>query len=149
MNGVVPTLEEIEKRYDERREEDMLGFEVNEYIPYMSFDKLRTIAKEDASDDDVRKIMSTLTRDRMLDVMEDYMEFAWDKANNMRGISANRSIEHYVAWTWLAGDSDLSSEIDDMAWHGYHYYGKPILERICEFYGWEWKDWDDGVRTNE
>ena len=144
----VPTKEEVDKRYDERGEGDIIGFETDEYLIYMSFDKLRTIVKPEMSDDDLREAMSELSRDHMLDTMREYMAFAWEKANNMRGISANRSIEHYVAWTWLAGDAGLSAEIGDMAWNEYCYYGKPILERICNFYGWDYGLWDDGVRTN-
>ena len=148
MNNVVPTKEEVDSRYDSMRDRDMLGFEVDEYFAFMSFDKIRSIAKEEATDDDINDIMRTLSHDDMIETMLGYMPFAWDKANDMRGISANRSIEHYVAWTWLAGDASLSEEIEDMATRYYCYYGKPILERICDFYGWDWKQWDDGVRTN-
>ena len=71
------------------------------------------------------------------------MEFAWDKANNCRGISASRSIDHYSVWIWLLGDEDKLSDIRD-----YEYYGKPQLVEICELYGWDHSKWDDGVRTN-
>ena len=148
MNKVVPTKEEVDIRYDSRRSKDILGFEVDEYVLYMSFGKLRSIANKEATDDDIKDLMRTLSRDDMLETMLGYMEFAWGKANGMRGISSNRSVEHYVAWTWLAGDVSLSKEIEDMAVSYYCYYGKPILERICEFYGWEWNKWDDGARTN-
>ena len=148
MDNVVPTVEEVDKRYDERSADDIIGFETNEYLKYMSFDKVRAIVKKDMTDDELRNILCDVSRDYMLNHMEEYMEFAWEKANGMRGISANRSIEHYVAWTWLAGDDEFSADIDRMAWDGYCYYGKPILEMICEFYGWDWKAWDDGVRTN-
>lgn len=148
MDNVVPTVEEVDERYEERREDDILGFEVNEYIVYMSFNKVRSIVEKDVTDEAIKDVLEHVSRDNMLKVMLDYMEFAWDKANNMRGISANRSIEHYVAWTWLAGDAGLSAEIEKMAWDDYCYYGKQILERICEFYGWDWKQWDNGVRTN-
>ena len=148
MDVVVPTVEEIDKRYDERNEGDIIGFETNEYLMFMSFDKVRGIVNKEVGDDELRGLLKPVSREHMLEVMQGYMEFAWGKANDMRGISANRSIEHYVAWTWLAGDADLSSEIGRMAWDDYCYYGKPILEHICMFYGWDWKVWDDGVRTN-
>ena len=148
MNKVVPTKEEVDKRYDDREERDIIGFEVGEYMVYMSFEKVRSMVKDDVSDSAIRNILEPVSRDYMIKSMHDYMEFAWGKANDMRGISANRSIGHYVAWTWLAGDVSLSKEIEDMAVSYYCYYGKPILERICEFYGWEWNKWDDGARTN-
>ena len=148
MSVVVPTVEEIDKRYDERGEGDIIGFETNEYLMYMSFDKVRSIVAESVSDDELRELLKPASREHMLKVMFDYMEFAWGKANDQRGISANRSIEHYVAWVWLAGDAELSDEIDKMAWDEYCYYGKPILERICNYYEWDYSIWDDGVRTN-
>ena len=148
MDNVVPTVEEVDSRYDSRRDMDMLGFEVDEYVVYMSFDKIRSIAKEEANDDDINGLMRTLSHDGMLETMLGYMEFAWGKANGMRGISASRSIAHYIAWTWLAGDAEFSAKIESDDLEGYCYYGKPILESICEFYGWDWKVWDNGVRTN-
>jgi hypothetical protein len=78
--------------------------------------------------------------------MLEYMPFAWDKANDMRGLSAGRSVQHFVGWTWLAGDDELSAWCDDNS--NYQHYGKEILVRICEHYGWDWRQWDDGVRTN-
>jgi len=50
MNNVVPTKEEVDSMYDSRRDMDMLGFEVDEYVPYMSYGKIRSMAKEEATD---------------------------------------------------------------------------------------------------
>src|SRR5690606_39412432 len=80
-------------------------------------------------------------RDSLLAEMERYMPFAWEKANNMRGLSANRSMAHYTSWTWLAGD-DLGDLLD------YEFYGKDHLVRICEHYDWDHSRWDDGKRSN-
>jgi hypothetical protein len=71
------------------------------------------------------------------------MDFAWDKANNGRGISANRSIAHYQAWLWLLGVEWCDTLMDD-----YEFYGKPQLIRICEYLGLDPKQWDDGERVN-
>ena len=73
--------------------------------------------------------------------MKEYMEFAWEKANEFRGLSAMRSMHHYTAWTWLLGD-DFGNLLQ------YDYYGKDNLIRICEHYGWDHTKWDDGVRSN-
>ena len=48
---------------------------------------------------------------------------------------------HYMAWVWLAGD-DLGDLTD------YQYYGKDNLVKICDHYGWDSSQWDDGERTN-
>ena len=139
----VPTQSEVDERYEARLPGDPLGFEVDEYTPYMSCGGLRAIAKEGTTDEDIAEVQSELTQEAMLKEMEEYMEFAWGKANDERGISANRSIQHYIAWTWLAGDRDLSAEVERLYAEEYDFYGKPILRKICEFYGWDWKQWDE------
>lgn len=74
-----------------------------------------------------------------------YMDFAWNKANECRGLSAGRSIQHIQAWLWMLGEEQASREIED-----YSQYGKPQLRAICEHFGLDWKQWDDGNwRNNE
>jgi hypothetical protein len=45
---------------------------------------------------------------------------------------------------WLMGNKALEGmeEIE------YEHYGKEKLIYVCEFFGLDWKQWDDGVRTN-
>ncbi|OEU75012.1 MAG: hypothetical protein BA864_14155 [Desulfuromonadales bacterium C00003093] len=133
----VPTKEEVDARYTERAPADMLGFEVDEYTPYMSVEGMRPLAKEGVTDETLKEIQLTLNRGEMVADMERYMEFAIGKANDQRGISANRSIQHYIAWTWLSGDAEFSSTIETMYEHGYTGWGIPILRKICEFYGFD------------
>lgn len=76
------------------------------------------------------------------------MEFAWGKANGCRGLSAGRSLEHMQAWVWLMGDDDFWSELDASIEHAYQYYGKPQLVLICNHYGLDWSQWDDGIWRN-
>jgi hypothetical protein len=133
------TDEEIIARIRNRQEYDDLGWETSELIIRLPFEKAKSFLKPEvtAGEYEVRP----RDRDSILKAMLDYMPFAWDKANNCRGISAARSMCHYMAWTWLAGD-DFGDLLD------YEFYGKPHLERICEHYGWDWKQWDDGRRRN-
>jgi len=133
----LPTKDEVDKRYEARRPRDILGFEVDEYLPYMSIRGLRAIADADVTDDTLVGFQKELNRESIIGGMGVYMAFAIEKAENMRGISANRSIEHYIAWTWLAGDKDFSSKIMDLYAHEYSAYGIHILREICEFYGFD------------
>ena len=55
-----------------------------------------------------------------------------------------RSIEHMKAWLWLLNDP-LGARLDDL----YRHYGKPCLRAICEKYGWDWRQWDDGSWRND
>ena len=132
------THEEILRRIEERKPLDMLGFEWHLYLNCLPFDKIRHFFKPDADGTNWR--VSTTEDVRVLAV--DYMPFAWEKANGCRGLSAGRSIMHYIAWMWLLGEDGF----DDMA--GYEYYGKDELIQICKHLGLDHTQWDDGVRVN-
>jgi hypothetical protein len=73
-----------------------------------------------------------------------YLAFAWEKANDKKGLSAIRSIRHYVGWLWLLGCDNFDDLFDN-----YKYYGKPQLERISDYFNVSWKELDDGVREND
>ncbi len=131
----VPTKEEVDARHNDRARGDPSRFEADEYIPYMSLDGMRQLVKEGTTEEVLERLQLTLTSEEMIADMEKYMPFAFEKAHDQRGISANRSIQHYIAWTWLAGDNDLSAEVERMYEKEYHNWGLPILRKICEFYG--------------
>jgi hypothetical protein len=138
------TQAEILARIKERAPKDMFGFEWEEYVSALTRDSVEslrgTLMKADAdlkawepsfkTDDDIRKQCL------------EYMDFAWEKANNCRGISAGRSLAHYKAWLWLLGQ-DGFEDIDQ-----YEFYGKDNLVRICKFFDLDASKWDDGRRVN-
>lgn len=144
----LPTKEEIKAKLLEAKKDDMFGFEWQEYLIYLDWETAEEFFKEGLTEEEKQHFFETLCREDILLKMHDYMEFAWNKANNCRGISANRSMMHYIAWTWLAGDQQFSDEIGFEFKHAYEFYGKPILEKICNHYGWDYKQWDDGIRSN-
>ena len=131
------TQEEIAARVEDRKPADMLGFEWQEYAVYLDAEHIRPYLGDPEQSWEP-------TVDDPTERMESYMDFAWDKANNERGISANRSIMHYIAWLWLAGENDLLERVQDAYHNNYHRYGKPILRMICEHFGWDWHRWGDG-----
>lgn len=140
------TQDEIVERIKTRKKDDPFCFEVNEYLDYLDFSHAQVFLEEGITEqgwlEATADIMPPIER------MHDYMEFAWGKANNCRGISANRSISHCIAWLWLAGEDELLARVEDEFAGNYHFYGKPILEIICERFDWDWAQWDDGIRTN-
>jgi len=137
------TQQEIKARYEARRSADFLGFESNEYLKYLSWENAYPYLSADAKEEDWKK----KTEDP-LKVMGDYMEFAWDKANNCRGISAVRSIEHMIAWLWLAGKGTLLTKVEKEYKTNYQFYGKPILKTICVAFKWDWDKRDSGQWVN-
>jgi hypothetical protein len=138
------TQEELVKRFNDRRAKDIFGWEVTHYLECMDYEHAKPHLQPDVTPDQWES--ESTDRDAVVARMLDYMPFAWEKANDMRDLSAGRSVMHFVGWLWLAGETELSVWCDDD--QNYYHYGKPILQRICEHYGWDWKSWDDGVRTN-
>lgn len=133
------TDEEILTRIESVKADDWLGTQISDLLVRLPFEKAHPYLKPDMTADEWKVVPRD--RDAMLAEMLDYMPFAWDKANNCRGISAGRSMDHYSVWTWLAGD-----DLGDL--RRYNYYGKNNLVRICKHYGWDAGQWDDGERTN-
>lgn len=138
------TQAEIIRRATEAQKRDIFGFEWAEYLRALTRESAETLRgsliKKDADLSDWKPDL--LTDEAVRACCVDYMEFAWDKANNCRGISAGRSLAHYRAWLWLMGE-DRFENVDD-----YEFYGKNELRRICEFLGLDAAKWDDGVRVN-
>lgn len=133
------TGEEILEKIKEIENEDIFGFMRTDLIVRLPFNLAKPFLKENAKESDWK--IAPRDRDSILTEMLEYMPFAWEKANNFRGLSAGRSMNHYSVWVWLAGD-----DLGDL--NEYQYYGKNNLVRICEHYGWDHKQWDDGVRRN-
>lgn len=135
------TDEEILERIEliEKDGGDSLGIQRSDLIFRLPFSEAKKYLKPEVTADEYQQ----LPRDResLIAQMLDYMPFAWEKANNCRGISAYRNMDHYTSWIWLAGD-DLGDLFD------YQHYGKEKLRMICAHYGFDADQWDDGVRTN-
>lgn len=143
------TQEQIIEKINQYKN-DMFGFISSDLIEFLSFDNARKYLK----DEYVKKVekgeekweQKPATKEQAIKDMVEYMEFAWGKANNCRGLSAGRSIEHMRASLLIAEDIELFDKLSD-----YSYYGKPQLRAICEKYNIEWKKYDDGkwrVREN-
>jgi len=132
------TDDEILARIDFIKSRDLFGFESSDLVTCLDFQTAKrefaVNAEESAWEIVSREPVDVIAR------MHDYMPFAWDHANNRRGLSAGRSMSHYSAWTWLAGDN-LGDLLD------YRFYGKDKLVLICNYYGWDSSEWDDGVRS--
>lgn len=142
----LPTQRELVGRIAKRESEDVFGFEMQDLAVYLDRDHIRPFLKEDVSVDDWTP--DDHTREAVLARMLDYMPFAWEKANDQRGLSANRSVQHFIAWTFAAGDREFSDELIRMYDEEYQHYGKEILERVCQHYGWDAGQWDDGKRVD-
>lgn len=136
------TQKEIVQRVKRVIQTDMFGFEVPELIGYLDYEHAKEFLKEGVTEKDWSKDKRLTPKEQI----EDYMWFAWEKANNKRGISAYRSMLHMRAWIWLDDPeffNEIDSEIED-----FEYYGKDVLVKICKHYGLDYTQWDDGKREN-
>lgn len=133
------TDDEILARIEAVNQSDWMGIQRNDLINVLPFNFAKPFLVPEA----IESEWETEGRDRdaVLSRMLEYMPFAWRKANDERGLSAGRSMDHYTSWVWLLGD-DLGDLGD------YQFYGKDNLVRICEKYGWDHTQWDDGIRSN-
>ena len=133
------TDDEIISRINVVADRDFFGFEVSDLVVRLEYEKAKQFITPDVTQKDW-EVVSREPAD-VISMMHDYMSFAWEKANDGRSLSAGRSLSHYSAWIWLAGD-DLGDLLE------YEFYGKDKLVLICNHYGWDSSEWDDGVRTN-
>jgi hypothetical protein len=121
--------------------EDYFGFQGSDLIEFLPFQDAERFLKPEVTEAEWN--LKTPDEDTVKALILDYMPFAWGKANDCRGLSASRSIEHMKTWLWLLGD-DLGEKLSDI----YQFYGKPCLRLICEKYRWDWRQWDDGCWRN-
>lgn len=144
------TQEEIIERIEQKKQLDIFGVHVGRLCHYLTWENAKPYYQEEW----IKKVESgeekygqgELTRDNVIAEIAQYMPFAWDKANNCRGLSAGQSIEHMNALCWLLGEDDLVEKMEDPG--EYYNYGKPLLEIICEKFELDWKQWDNGYRGN-
>lgn len=132
------TQDEIVARIRGVEPRDIFGFERGDLLEYLDWEHAKEFLNLDARAEDFK-----ITDVEPAAKIERYLPFAWDKANNCRGISANRSMCHMAAWLWLDGHDRMADEV-----HDYNFYGKPHLVRISELYGVDWKELDDGEWVN-
>lgn len=139
--SVFRSQDEIVDEIERIKEHDLFGFKTGDLIFYLDYERAKKYLKPEVTAEE----WEVLPRDResILKEMEEYMPFAWDKANSERGLSAGRSLAHFTVWVWLLGDQDRFGDLEI-----YQYYGKDNLRKLCDAYGWDADKWDDGRRVN-
>lgn len=133
------TSEDIITYYRNEQEGDMFGFTAEVLLPYLSAEQVRPFLKDDADLSDWEQ--EPLKFEAVVAAMREYMEFAWGKVQDHRGISASRSVEKMQAWLWLLGDEETLTFAQ--ASRNYAQYGAPVLKKICEKYGFPVPEGED------
>lgn len=135
------TPEEIVARITAIEVSDPLGFQRADLIEALPYEQVKPYLKDGITAEEWGPIQST----DPIAKARDYLGFAWGKANNCRGISAMRSVNHLQAWIWLAG----FDHFDRIANAEYQFYGKPVLVIASEALGFDWRAADDGRWRND
>ncbi len=109
--------------------DDWLGFRAEVLVSHLSADKAREFCKEDADLSEWEAL--PLHVESVFAEMVDYLDFAWGKALDHRGISANRSIDKLSELLWLIGDDEVLALFEAA---DYMPYGAPQLAVISSAY---------------
>lgn len=122
------------KNYKEQFPEDVLCFGQSDLLEFIPYEHVKDLVNDDVTEEAWNKDITQPTEENIRKKIISYMDFAIGKAEDHRGLSAGRSINHFQTWTWILGDYD---KID---WKNYANYGAPILKQLCELYSISFPD---------
>lgn len=123
------SAEEIIKYIEDKKSEDLFNVILYDCAKCLSFEAARRYLNEDVTADAWDVFCCRSDKDIINEIIS-YLPFAYNKAENERGLSAIRSINHMQAWFYCLGDDDMTSKIEKMLTDDYAPYGMPILKEI-------------------
>lgn len=144
MNKLKTIPEIVEKIDSLTREEDFFGAMRGDLIDFLPFKEAKKYLKKGVTAKKWAEYQRPLTVESITERVKDYMPFAWEKANNRRGLSAGRSVDHFKAYLWLMNDGSL----EEMEKIEYQHYGKEKLIYVAEKFGFDWREVDNNERVN-
>lgn len=126
-------VEAVKQKMKDVEAEDFLGFIRQDLIGALSFEdaKAGDYVNDGVTEEQWNEQMFKTDAD-VIAKMKSYLTFAYDKANGQRGLSANRSVMHFQAWSFLVDDG-LHEWINNAYKTNYAEYGIPILDHIKEW----------------
>ncbi len=132
LETIIKTAEEFVKGATESNglEADVFGFAPHPLLDFIPVDQAIAHGIADATTPASEWSSKELTRENVLENMQEYMEFAIGKAEDHRGISAERSVIKMNSFLWMLDAPDRREIMDT----NYPQYGAPILKEICERY---------------
>ena len=145
------TQDQIVKRIESIKESrrSLFGFPIDVLIPYLDYEHAKPYLKDTATKESWESdgVPYETDRESVLVRALDYLEFAWEKALDHRGLSASRSIEKMESYMWLLGESDLVEVCETGA--NYAPYGAPILAKISDRLGYKMPEGADVARMTQ
>lgn len=112
----------------------MFDFARDTLIDYLDYADARQFLKAEATREEWLPVVRSLTEDSVREQIVSYLPFAFEKAEDQRGLSAIRSIQRFRAWIWLLGEeyADLLAFLEDE--DNFQGYGETLLHRIAEVF---------------
>lgn len=111
---------------------DFFGTITNDLLFVLPFEDAKPFLKDEVAPEQWKP--HSQEQDAVKARMLDYLDFAFEKAEDHRGLSASRSIDHMRAWLWLLGDDEMLAYADNP--DNFCNYGAPILKYIADKYGY-------------
>jgi hypothetical protein len=112
------TQTEIVDRLRVARMDDFFGFKTEVLASFLDAEHVAEFCKPDAELSDWTALTDAATEGA------EYLAFAFGKAEDHRGISAERSVQKMTEYAWLQGRDDVVKAMDDA---GFAQYGVPKL----------------------
>ena len=132
-NGVTRSQDEIVARIAAVADDDFFGFAREVLIDALDFEHAAPYLKEGV-------LPEEWNSQRPADFAEEareYLEFAVEKIDGHRGISASRSVAKLTEYAWLLGRDDVVAAMDHAH---YPQYGAPKVKAFADGMGLEWPD---------
>ena len=120
------TQEEIIQRIKANEKNLFFTMTAGDLMKYLPFDIVKEYLEEGLTPSDWK--MFILTKASVIAEMVEYLPFAFMKAEDQRGLSASRSIQHILNWLWLIKDYEMFEFANDD--DNYFEYGRPILNKV-------------------
>lgn len=120
--------------YEQHKADDLFGFKREVLFNYLPFELAKPYLKPEATAALWNTDLHPFTVEQVTADAMKYMDFAWGKVLDHRGLSAVRSINKLQMWCVLLGEDELVARCDDES--KYPMYGAPILLAICTTLGW-------------
>lgn len=129
--------EEIIKKIEEGGfDTDLFGFATGDLLAALSLEQAKPFLKDEyftrPDPEGEWKAKMTDTEEKVLREMANYLPFAQEKINDQRGLSADRSCQHFIAWAWLI-DDEFSQQLQDLYNYSYEPYGQSIVDAVYDY----------------
>ena len=121
------TQEEILQKIKDVEKEDFFGTIRDDLLQFLKFENAKQFLLEN-TEEEWREIYKEPSEENIKKEMREYLGFAFGKAEDERGLSAGRSMQHYYGWIWLLDKEDYFGDVRD-----YSKYGIPYLNMIKEY----------------